>query len=152
VVVLVAPFRSYAIERNLEVFLFACGVLALSLSGFLALPGEVTGWRPEIVEEALTAPLPIGDLFGVPVGIVQIVLLVGLVIYLWHRPILLYPGAMDPSPPGGVGGIDDVEQDHPADAGDLPDALQGPGGTGREIGGEEDRVKERLGFHNTPMR
>jgi len=92
------------------VFLFACGVLALSLSGFLVLPGEVTGWRPEIVEEALTAPLPIGDLFGVPVGIVQIVLLVGLVIYLWHRPILLYPGVMDPSPPGGLGGIDDVER------------------------------------------
>ena len=37
-------------------------------------------------------------------------LLVGLVIYLRHRPILLYPGVMDPSTPGGLGGIDDVER------------------------------------------
>lgn len=66
------------------------------------------------------------------------------------QPALVDPGAVDPPAPERVGGIDDMEQDHPADAGDLPDALQGPGGTGREIGGEEDRVKERLGFHLLP--
>ncbi len=86
-IVLIGPFKIKIIEQNLEVFLFICGVLALTISGFVTLPNEETGWRLKIVEEALTAPLKIGVFFGIPIGIVQIVLVVGLIIYKWHGPI-----------------------------------------------------------------
>ena len=87
-VVLIGPFRVKIIEENLEVFLFVCGVFALTISGLAHIPGEVTGWRFEIVEEALSAPLRIAEVYGIPIGIVQIVLIVGLIIYRWHARIL----------------------------------------------------------------
>ncbi len=83
--VLVLPFKVKCIEHNLEVFLFACGVLALTIAGFMTIPGEPTGWNLKIIEEALLAPLNIATVFGIPVGIVQIVLLVGLLIYWFHH-------------------------------------------------------------------
>lgn len=86
-VVLVGPFKVKIVEHNLEVFLFICGVLALTISGFVKLAGAETGWRSEIVEEALTAPLKITEVYGIPIGIVQIVLVVGLIIYKWNAPI-----------------------------------------------------------------
>ncbi|MHB8101852.1 MAG: DUF1646 family protein [Methanosarcina sp.] len=86
-IVLIGPFKIRAIEHNLEVFLFICGVLAMTISGFVELAGTETGWRLEIIEEALTAPLKIGEIYGIPIGIVQIVLVVGLIIYKWHVPI-----------------------------------------------------------------
>jgi predicted cation transporter len=82
--VLILPFRVKAVEHNLESFLFICGVAALTLSGFVTIPGETTGWSLMIIEEALLAPLKITTVFGIPVGIVQIVLLVGLLIYWFH--------------------------------------------------------------------
>ncbi len=85
--VLLGPFKIKIIEENLEVFLFMCGVAAMTISGFVELPGTETGWRMEIIEEALTSPLHVGDIFGIPIGIFQIVLVVGLVIYKWHEPI-----------------------------------------------------------------
>jgi predicted cation transporter len=85
--VLLGPFKIHIIEENLEVFLFICGVAAMTLSGFVELSGTETGWRMEIIEEALTSPLNIGKIFGIPIGIVQIVLVVGLIIYKWHEPI-----------------------------------------------------------------
>ena len=85
--VLLGPFKIQIIEENLEVFLFICGVAAMTISGFVELPGTETGWRMEIIEEALTSPLHVGDIFGIPIGIFQIVLVVGLVIYKWHEPI-----------------------------------------------------------------
>ncbi len=85
--VLLGPFKIHIIEENLEVFLFICGVAAMTISGFVELPGTETGWRMEIIEEALTSPLHVGDIFGIPIGIFQIVLVVGLVIYKWHEPI-----------------------------------------------------------------
>jgi len=85
--VLVGPFKIHVIEENLEVFLFLCGVAAMTISGFVELQGTETGWRMEIIEEALTAPLHVGDIFGIPIGIFQIVLVVGLIIYKWHSPI-----------------------------------------------------------------
>ena len=85
--VLLGPFKIHVIEENLEVFLFLCGVAAMTISGFVELPGTETGWRMEIIEEALTAPLHVGDIFGIPIGIFQIVLVVGLIIYKWHEPI-----------------------------------------------------------------
>jgi len=86
-IVLIAPFRLKKVEENLEVFLFACGVTALTIAGFGTLKGETFGWTFTIVLEALSAPLKVTTFAGIPVGIVQIVLLVGLVIHYWHHPI-----------------------------------------------------------------
>jgi predicted cation transporter len=86
-IVLLGPFKVRIIEHNLEVFLFICGVLAMTISALVEIPGLETGWRLEIIEEALTAPLHVGDIYGIPIGIVQIVLVVGLIIYKWHPPI-----------------------------------------------------------------
>jgi predicted cation transporter len=83
--VLILPFRVKQVEHNLEVFLFSCGVVALSLSGFMKIPGETTGWSTTIITEALLSPLNITTILGIPVGIVQIVLLVGLVIYFFYH-------------------------------------------------------------------
>jgi len=87
ILVLVLPFKVKAVERNLELFLFLCGTAALTLSGFAAIPGEATGWSARIIIEALATPLSIATIAGIPIGIVQIVLLVGLVIYLFHRQL-----------------------------------------------------------------
>ncbi len=91
-IVLIGPFKIKIIEQNLEVFLFICGVVALTIAGFvvgLTFDGKPipTGWSLDIVKEALTAPLRIADVYGIPIGIVQIVLVVGLIIYKWHEPI-----------------------------------------------------------------
>lgn len=83
--VLVLPFTVKKIEENLECFLFCCGILALTLSGFALLPGEETGWSLAIVTEALTSPLNIASIGGIPIGIVQIVLVFGLLIYVFHH-------------------------------------------------------------------
>ena len=85
--VLIGPFKIHVIEENLEVFLLICGIAAMTLSGFAKIPGEEIGWSLEIIEEAVTAPLHVGDIFGIPIGIFQIVLVVGLIIYKWHSPI-----------------------------------------------------------------
>ncbi|WIM44479.1 DUF1646 family protein [Methanosarcina mazei] len=85
--VLIGPFKIHVIEENLEVFLLVCGIAAMTLSGFVKIPDVETGWSLEIIEEAVTAPLHVGDIFGIPIGIFQIVLIVGLLIYKWHTPI-----------------------------------------------------------------
>jgi len=87
IIVLAAPFMVKKVEENLEAFLFACGVISLTIAGFATIQGETFGWSVAIVEEALTSPLKTTAVFGIPVGIVQVVLLVGIVIYLWHQPI-----------------------------------------------------------------
>jgi predicted cation transporter len=83
--VLVLPFRVKQVEHNLEVFLFACGVVALTIAGFMIIPGEKTGWSMTIITEALLSPLNITTIWGIPIGIVQIVLLVGLLIYFFYH-------------------------------------------------------------------
>jgi predicted cation transporter len=90
--VLLLPFRVHKVEENLEVFLFVCGVAALTVSGFyqgLTQNGEAvhTGWSLAIVEEAFKAPVYVRNKLHLPIGIVQAVLIIGLVIYRWHRPI-----------------------------------------------------------------
>jgi predicted cation transporter len=55
-IVLILPFKVKQVEHNHEVFLFICGVLALTLSGFMIIPGEPTGRHPEIITEAILAP------------------------------------------------------------------------------------------------
>jgi predicted cation transporter len=83
--VLILPFRVKQVEHNLELFLFTCGIAALTISGFMKIPGESTGWSTTIVTEALLSPLKVATVFGIPVGIVQIVLLVGLLIYFFYH-------------------------------------------------------------------
>jgi len=85
--VLVLPFKVKKVEENLEIFLFICGVAALTVSSFATLHGETFGWTPAIVVEALTAPVMITTVAGIPVGIVQMVLIVGLIIYFAHMQI-----------------------------------------------------------------
>jgi predicted cation transporter len=87
IIVLVLPFKIKKVEENLEVFLFICGVAALTISSFAILEGETFGWTPEIIVEALTAPVMITTVAGIPIGIVQIVLVVGLIIYFAHNQI-----------------------------------------------------------------
>jgi predicted cation transporter len=87
IVVLVLPFKVRKVEENLEVFLFICGIAALTISSFATLEGETFGWTTDIVVEALTAPVMITTVAGIPVGIVQIVLVVGLIIYFAHAQI-----------------------------------------------------------------
>ncbi len=85
--VLILPFTIKKIEYNLEVFLFACGVAALTISGFTSVSGETFGWTPAIIIQALTSPLNVGNIAGIPIGIVQVVLLVGLLIYFFHHQL-----------------------------------------------------------------
>jgi predicted cation transporter len=87
VVVLVLPFKVKMIEENLEMFLFVCGIAALSVASFATLNGETFGWTNAIVIEALSAPIMITTVAGIPVGIVQIVLIMGLFIYFAHTQI-----------------------------------------------------------------
>jgi predicted cation transporter len=87
IIVLVLPFKVKKVEENLEAFLFVCGVAALSVASFAILHGETFGWTPAIVIEALTAPIMITTVAGIPVGIVQIVLIMGLIIYFGHTQI-----------------------------------------------------------------
>jgi predicted cation transporter len=87
IVVLVFPFKVKKVEENLEVFLFICGIAALTVSSFATLNGETFGWTPAIIAEALTAPVMITTIAGIPIGIVQIVLIVGLIIYFAHAQI-----------------------------------------------------------------
>lgn len=87
IVVLILPFKVKKVEENLEIFLFLCGIAALSISSFATLNGETFGWTPAIVVEALTAPVMITTVAGIPIGIVQIVLIVGLIIYFAHAQI-----------------------------------------------------------------
>jgi predicted cation transporter len=87
ILVLVLPFKVKKVEENLEVFLFICGIAALSISSFATLEGETFGWSTAIVVEALTAPVMITTVAGIPIGIVQIVLIFGLIIYFTHKQI-----------------------------------------------------------------
>ncbi len=81
------PFAIKKIETNLEIFLFICGSAALTIAGFASVPGESTGWNTAIIIEALTTPLNITNIFGMPVGIVQVVLLAGFLIYFFNSVI-----------------------------------------------------------------
>ena len=87
IIVLALPFKVKKIEENLEAFLFLCGIAALSVASFATLHGETFGWTNAIVIEALTAPVMITTVASIPVGIVQIVLIMGLILYYAHTQI-----------------------------------------------------------------
>lgn len=73
--VLILPFKFRKVEENLEPFFFIMGVIAVTVSGL---------WNIELIKEALIAPVSIG---GLPVGIFQVVLVAGILIYRFNRSI-----------------------------------------------------------------
>ena len=73
-IVLVLPLRLRIVEHNLEPFFLLMGIIAVSISGF---------WSVSLVIEALKAPVIIGSL---PVGIFQVVLIIGIVIFYFNKP------------------------------------------------------------------
>jgi len=70
--VLVLPFKVKKIEENLEPFFLVMGVVAVTVSGL---------WSWKLVLEALKAPVIIGSL---PIGIFQVVLIVGILIFYFN--------------------------------------------------------------------
>ena len=74
VVVMVLPFTVKKIEENLEPFFLVMGVVSVSISGL---------WSWELGKEALKAPVTIGSL---PIGIFQVVLVFGLLLYFFNKP------------------------------------------------------------------
>src|SRR4030042_4620320 len=72
--VLVLPFKVKRIEHNLEPFFLVMGIIAVSIS-------QLWGW--EVVKDALKAPVMIGS---IPIGIFQVVLVFGLLVYYFNRP------------------------------------------------------------------
>jgi predicted cation transporter len=72
--VLILPFRVRRVEQNLEAFFLIMGMCAVSISGL---------WSWQLLKEALLAPVHIG---GVPIGIFQVVLVFGLLMYFFNRP------------------------------------------------------------------
>ncbi len=72
--VLILPFRVKKVEENLEPFFLVMGIAAVTISGL---------WSWKLVGEALKAPVVIGSM---PIGIFQVVLVVGLLIYYFNTP------------------------------------------------------------------
>jgi predicted cation transporter len=70
--ILILPFLSRKIEENLEPFFLAAGAAALTISGL---------WSKQVVLEAIKAPIMIGSF---PIGIFQIVLVMGLLIHYFN--------------------------------------------------------------------
>jgi predicted cation transporter len=72
--VLILPFKVKWCEHNLEVFFLIMGLLSVTIS---------QQWSLSLVIDALKAPVMIGSL---PIGIFQVVLIFGLLIYFFNRP------------------------------------------------------------------
>jgi predicted cation transporter len=71
---LILPFRVRRIEENLEPFFLVMGIASVTVSGL---------WSWPVIVEALKAPIMIGT---VPIGIVQVVLVMGLLIHYANAP------------------------------------------------------------------
>jgi len=77
--VLILPLRVKWCEHNLEVFFLIVGILSVSISTIFG----YNLWNWELVIAALKAPVVIGSL---PIGIFQVVLIFGLLIYFFNKP------------------------------------------------------------------
>jgi predicted cation transporter len=73
VMVLILPFKIKWCEHNLEIFFLIMGVLSVTVSW---------QWSGLLIIEALKAPVMIG---GLPIGIFQVVLIFGLLIYFFSK-------------------------------------------------------------------
>ncbi len=71
--VLILPFKVKFVEHNLEVFFLIMGILSVTISGL---------WSGQLVIDALKTPVMIGSL---PIGIFQVVLIVGIIIFFFHK-------------------------------------------------------------------
>lgn len=80
--VLILPFKVRFIEENLEPFFLIMGVIAVTISNL---------WSYELVFEALKEPVWLPNT-PIPIGIFQVVLIFGLIIYRFNRQI--YEGIM----------------------------------------------------------
>lgn len=76
--VLILPFRVRKVEENLEPFFLIMGIAAVTLSGL---------WSKELIIEALETPVKITEFMGIPIGIFQVVLIVGLIIHYYNRQV-----------------------------------------------------------------
>ncbi|WP_456328073.1 DUF1646 family protein [Archaeoglobus sp.] len=75
--VLILPFKVRIIEENLEPFFLIMGIVAVTISGL---------WSLELIVEALKEPVWLPNT-PVPIGIFQVVLIFGLLIYKFNRQI-----------------------------------------------------------------
>jgi predicted cation transporter len=80
--VLLLPFLVKKIEQNIEPFFLVMGICAITVSDLWS--GGIVGWSKGIVIEALKAPVFIHSF---PIGIFQVVLIAGLIIYFFNKPI-----------------------------------------------------------------
>ncbi len=71
--VLILPFKVKFVEHNLEIFFLTMGILSVTISGL---------WSSQLVIEALKTPVMIGSL---PIGIFQVVLIVGIIVFFFHK-------------------------------------------------------------------
>ncbi len=76
--VLILPFRVRKIEENLEPFFLIMGIIAVSVSGL---------WSKKLILEAIETPVKIAEVFGIPIGIFQVVLIIGLIIHFYNKQI-----------------------------------------------------------------
>lgn len=76
--VLILPFRVKKVEENLEPFFLIMGIISVTVSNL---------WSLDLVIEALESPVRIAEVYGIPIGIFQVVLVVGLIIHYFNRPI-----------------------------------------------------------------
>jgi predicted cation transporter len=72
-IALILPFTVKIVEHNLELFFLVMGAISVTISGL---------WSSNLIIEAIKAPVMIGSL---PIGIFQVVLVVGLLIYFFNR-------------------------------------------------------------------
>ncbi len=75
--VLILPFKVRIVEENLEPFFLLMGALAVTISGL---------WSRELIIEALREPVWLPNV-PIPIGIFQVVLIFGLIIYKYNRQI-----------------------------------------------------------------
>ncbi|MEM4496521.1 MAG: DUF1646 family protein [Archaeoglobaceae archaeon] len=87
--VLILPFKVKKVEENLEPFFFVMGVLAVTVTHFaLMIHAGLPMWTSELLLHALESPIGIVKIDDIPVlGIFQVVLVVGLIIYFFNKPI-----------------------------------------------------------------
>jgi len=70
--VLILPFKIKFIEHNLEIFFLIMGVLAVTISNL---------WSVDLILEAIKSPVMIS---GLPIGIFQVVLIFGILLYYFN--------------------------------------------------------------------
>lgn len=89
--VLILPFKVKKVEENLEPFFLVMGIVVVTVTHFtLVTYAGMPMWTDKLVIHALESPIGIVKIGDIPVlGIFQVVLIVGLMIYFFNRPFYL---------------------------------------------------------------